>query len=251
MWSGVAVTEGRYLSRPGMTRALSGALWPSLVKICTSRSLQSYSPRPHWLLLASALFTTPSRGYASNVKIRSYLQYVKRKLGSPSKPPYSHVCQVGDPVLRGQAAAVTPEEVGSAEVQQVIRTLVKVMRQMECVGLSAPQIGVPLRILAMEYPERMLVESSEASRRARGLEAFPLCVFINPELRVLDGRTALFQEACESISGFSASVPRYLSVEVSGKGPKMGLKATTASVTACVKCTDRKNSWQHFYFEEL
>ncbi|KAL2093069.1 hypothetical protein ACEWY4_010381 [Coilia grayii] len=199
-----------------MTRALRGALWPSLVKICTSRSLQSYSPRPHWLLLASALFTTPSRGYASNVKIRSYLQYVKRKLGSPSKPPYSHVCQVGDPVLRGQAAAVSPEEVGSAEVQQVIRTLVKVMRQMECVGLSAPQIGVPLRILAMEYPERMLVESSEASRRARGLEAFPLYVFINPELRVLDGRTALFQEACESISGFSASVPRYLSVEVSG-----------------------------------
>lgn len=142
---------------------------------------------------------------------------MKRKLGSPSKPPYSHVCQVGDPVLRGQAAAVAPEEVGSKEVQKVISTLVKVMRKLECVGLSAPQIGVPLRILAMEYPERMLQESSEASRQARGLEAFPLRVFVNPELRVLDGRTAVFQEACESISGFSATVPRYLSVEVSGK----------------------------------
>lgn len=167
--------------------------------------------------MAPTLSTTPCRNHSSNIKVRSYLQYMKRKLGSPSKPPYSHVCQVGDPVLRGQAAAVAPEEVGSKEVQKVISTLVQVMRKLECVGLSAPQIGVPLRILALEYPERMLQESSEASRQARGLEAFPLRVFVNPELRVLDGRTAVFQEACESISGFSATVPRYLSVEVSGK----------------------------------
>ncbi|XP_062403528.1 peptide deformylase, mitochondrial [Sardina pilchardus] len=203
-----------------MTRPLRGSLWPCLVKICTSRPLQANSHHPRQLLMASTLPTTPSCAYSSDIKVRSYLQYVKRKLKSPPKPPYSHVCQVGDPVLRGQAATVAPEEVGSADVQQVIRTLVQVMRRLECVGLSAPQIGVPLRILALEYPKKMLEDSSEASRRARGLEAFPLSVFINPELRVLDGRTAVFQEACESLSGFSASVPRYLSVEVSGLNEK-------------------------------
>lgn len=154
--------------------------------------------------------------YSSSVKVRSYFQYLKHKLIPPPVPPYKHVCQVGDPVLRSRAAPVDPGAVGGAEVQKVVHTLVKVMRELDCVGLSAPQIGVPLRILALEYPEKMLEESSPASREARGLSAQPLRIFVNPQLRVLDGRTALFQEACESISGFSATVPRYLSVEVSG-----------------------------------
>lgn len=157
-----------------------------------------------------------SHSYSSSVKVRSYFQYMKHKILPPPTPPYKHVCQVGDPVLRSRAAAVDPAAIRGAEIQKVINTLVKVMRKLDCVGLSAPQIGVPLRILALEYPEKMLEESSPVSREARGLSAQPLRVFVNPQLRVLDGRTVLFQEACESISGFSATVPRYLSVEVSG-----------------------------------
>lgn len=157
-----------------------------------------------------------SRSYSSSIRVRSYLQYMKRKIIPAPTPPYCHVCQVGDPVLRSHAAAVDPAAVTGPEVQRVINTMVKVMRKLECVGLSAPQIGVPLRILALEYPTKMLEESSPASREVRGLSVQPLRIFVNPQLRVLDGRTVLFQEACESISGFSATVPRYLSVEVSG-----------------------------------
>lgn len=166
---------------------------------------------------AGALHTAHcSSSYSSSVKVRSYFQYMKHKIIPPPIPPYKHVCQVGDPVLRSRAAAVDPAAVRGAEIQKVIKTMVKVMRTLDCVGLSAPQIGVPLRILALEYPEKMLEESSPASREVRGLSAQPLRVFVNPQLRVLDGQTVLFQEACESISGFSATVPRYLSVEVSG-----------------------------------
>ncbi len=154
--------------------------------------------------------------YSSNVKVRSYLQYLKHKIKSPPSPPYSHVCQVGDPVLRSHAIAVDPSAITGPEIQQVINTMVKVMRKFECVGLSAPQIGVPLRILALEYPKKMLEESSPASREVRGLSVQPLRIFVNPPLRVLDGQVVRFQEACESISNFSATVPRYLSVEVSG-----------------------------------
>ena len=120
-------------------------------------------------------------------------------------------------MLRSQAAHVDPATISSPEVQEVIRTMVKVMRRLECVGLSAPQVGVPLRIVALEYPEKMMDEISPASREARGLSVQPLRIFVNPTLRVLDGRTVVFQEACESISGFSATVPRYVSVEVSGR----------------------------------
>lgn len=119
-------------------------------------------------------------------------------------------------MLRSHAAAVDPAAITGSEIQRVINTVVRVMRKLDCVGLSAPQIGVPLRILALEYPEKMLEESSPASREARGLSVQPLRIFVNPQLRVLDGRSVLFQEACESITGFSAAVPRYLSVEVSG-----------------------------------
>ncbi|KAM9808114.1 peptide deformylase, mitochondrial [Neosynchiropus ocellatus] len=159
---------------------------------------------------------TSARSYCSRVKVRSYFKFLKNKIIAPPGPPYGHVCQVGDPVLRAPAAAVDPAVIPGPEVQRVISTMVTVMRKLECVGMSAPQVGVPLRIMAMEYPQKMFDETSPAGRKARGLSVQPLRVFINPQVKVLDGRTASFQEACESISGFSASVPRYLSVEVSG-----------------------------------
>lgn len=156
------------------------------------------------------------RSMSSNVKVRSYFNYMKRKIIPPPSPPYSHVCQVGDPVLRSHASPVDPAAVTSPKIQQVISTMKTVMRKLECVGLSAPQIGVPLRILMLEFSVKMFEEVSPAAREARGLSVQPLRVFVNPELRVLNSQKVLFQEACESISGFSATVPRYLSVEVSG-----------------------------------
>ncbi|XP_077371648.1 peptide deformylase, mitochondrial [Festucalex cinctus] len=164
--------------------------------------------------------TPDANSYSTDIKVRSYFQYIKRKIVSPPSPPYGHVCQVGDPVLRSKAVAVDPSDIKGPEVQKVINTLVKVMRKMECVGISAPQIGVPLRIVALEYPQKMLDEDSPVSRKARGLSVQPLRIFVNPQMRVLDWQTVHFQEGCESICGFSATVPRYLSVEVSGLNEK-------------------------------
>lgn len=198
-------------------------LHTAMMLLCRNRALSSRAG-------SSTALSACSRSYCSNVKVRSYLQYARRKLIPPSSPPFSHVCQVGDPVLRSHAAAVDPSAITGPEIQKVINTLVKVMRKLECVGLSAPQIGVPLRILALEYPQKMLEESSAVVREARGLCVQPLRIFVNPQLRVLDGRTMHFQEACESISGFSATVPRFLSVQVSG----MNVSALIVSVETIV-----------------
>lgn len=191
----------------------------------------------------TALHLPPTCSYSTRVRVRSYLQYIKRKVRPSPCPPYHHVCQVGDPVLRSQAAIVDPATITGSEVQGVISTMVQVMRRLDCVGLSAPQVGVPLRIVALEYPEEMLEESSPASREARGLSAQPLRIFVNPSLRVLDGRKVLFQEACESISGFSATVPRYVSVEVSGR-PACDLNSPhthTPWSHKCRKCLSETN----------
>ncbi|XP_061628613.1 peptide deformylase, mitochondrial isoform X2 [Phyllopteryx taeniolatus] len=152
------------------------------LRLCAALS----TPFPH-VLVANA--------YSTNVKARSYFQYIKQKIIAPPSPPFDHVCQVGDPVLRSRAAAVDRAAIKGPEVQK---------------------IGVPLRILALEYPQKMLDVSSPVSRKVHGLSVQPLRIFVNPELRVLDWQTVLFREACESICGFSATVPRYLSVEVSG-----------------------------------
>ena len=50
------------------------------------------------------------------------------------------------------------------------------------------------------------------------MEPFPLHVFVNPSLRVLDSRLVTFPEGCESVAGFLACVPRFQAVQISGAG---------------------------------
>jgi hypothetical protein len=38
---------------------------------------------------------------------------------SPSSPPYSHICQIGDPVLRYNAEVLNPEDIKKSEVKKV------------------------------------------------------------------------------------------------------------------------------------
>ncbi|XP_075432599.1 conserved oligomeric Golgi complex subunit 8 isoform X2 [Ascaphus truei] len=149
-------------------------------------------------------------------KTRSYWRYLQRRvLGSPS-PPYQRVTQTGDPVLRCQAARLTPDQVSHPDTAAVLERMVRVLRAGGCVGLSAPQLGVPLCILAVELPEQLCQAVPPEVRAAREMTPFPLQVFINPEMRVLDSRTVSFPEGCSSVQGFSAVVPRYRAVEISG-----------------------------------
>ncbi|KAG6940780.1 peptide deformylase (mitochondrial) [Chelydra serpentina] len=90
------------------------------------------------------------------------------------------------------------------------------MRRLPCLGLSAPQLGVPLRVFVAEFPERLHLAHSPSLREARQMAPFPLKVFVNPAMRVLDSRLVSFPEGCESVAGFAACVPRYQAVQVSG-----------------------------------
>jgi hypothetical protein len=38
---------------------------------------------------------------------------------SPSPPPYKHICQIGDPVLRYKAEKLTAEDIKKNEIQEV------------------------------------------------------------------------------------------------------------------------------------
>ncbi|KAF3817699.1 hypothetical protein GH733_012986 [Mirounga leonina] len=130
------------------------------------------------------------------------------------------LAKVGDPALRAVAAPVDPAQLAGPELQMLVQRLVQVMRRRRCVGLSAPQLGVPLQVLALEFPEAFFRACAPPLREARQMEPFPLRVFVNPRLRVLDSRLVTFPEGCESVAGFLACVPRFQAVQISGLDPK-------------------------------
>lgn len=170
-----------------------------------------------------ACSSAPARdGLEGPARQRSYWRYVRRLVRGAPEPPYPHVCQVGDPALRTVAAPVEPAQLAGPQLQRLVQRLVQVMRRRHCVGLSAPQLGVPLQVLAFEFPEALFRACAPRLRETRQMEPFPLRVVVNPSLRVLDSRRVTFPEGCESVAGFLACVPRFQAVQISGAGEEGG-----------------------------
>ncbi|KQK08300.1 peptide deformylase 1A, chloroplastic [Brachypodium distachyon] len=124
--------------------------------------------------------------------------------------------KAGDPVLHEPAQYVAPEDVPSEKVQSVIDQMIAVMRKAPGVGLAAPQIGVPLKIIVLEDTQEYISYAPKKDIDAQDRRPFDLLVIINPKLKKTSKRTALFYEGCLSVDGYRAVVERHLDVEVSG-----------------------------------
>lgn len=77
--------------------------------------------------------------------------------------------KAGDPVLHEPAQEVSPGDVPSEKIQGIIDQMIAVMRKAPGVGLAAPQIGVPLKVLSLHSIVLLLyalayVQSSKDSR---------------------------------------------------------------------------------------
>ncbi|KAG2321328.1 hypothetical protein Bca52824_014541 [Brassica carinata] len=134
----------------------------------------------------------------------------KKKLDLPD------IVAAGDPVLHEKAREVDPEEIGSERIQKIIDDMVKVMRLAPGVGLAAPQIGVPLRIIVLEDTKEYISYAPKEETFAQDRRPFDLVVMVNPELKACSDKKALFFEGCLSVDGFRAVVERYLEVVVTG-----------------------------------
>ncbi len=97
-----------------------------------------------------------------------------------------------DPVLRQKAKKVTKID---KSVQRLIDDMIETMRAVPGVGLAAPQIGMPLRVVVIEIP---------------GDEVMAL---INPEIVKRQGER-LVQEGCLSVPGYQGEVKRSVWVKV-------------------------------------
>lgn len=128
----------------------------------------------------------------------------------------SEIVQVGAPVLRARAAEVGPELLGTSMLDALVERMIAAMRAAPGVGLAAPQIGVPLRVIVLEDRDEYIAKVSAEERAERGRQPFPARTFINPVLRMIGPERATFVEGCLSVSGFVALVERALEVEVTG-----------------------------------
>ncbi|KAI3775022.1 hypothetical protein L1987_49590 [Smallanthus sonchifolius] len=126
------------------------------------------------------------------------------------------IVQAGDPVLHEPAREVRPEEIGSDRIQKIIDDMVKVMRGAPGVGLAAPQLGIPLKIIVLEDTEEYIGYAPKEDIKAQDRRPFDLLVIINPNLQKKGNRSALFFEGCLSVDGYRAMVERFLDVEVTG-----------------------------------
>ncbi|KAL8256781.1 hypothetical protein R6Q59_028822 [Mikania micrantha] len=128
------------------------------------------------------------------------------------------ILQAGDPVLHEPAREVSIEEIGSDRIQKIIDDMVQVMRRRPGVGLAAPQIGIPLKIIVLEDTKEYIAHAPEEENKAQDRRPFDILVILNPILKKKSNKSALFFEGCLSVDGYRAMVERFLEVEVNGLG---------------------------------
>ena len=116
--------------------------------------------------------------------------------------------------LRQIAADLTPEQIKSPEIKELIENLTLTMRTAPGVGLAAPQIGIPLKVIVIEDIEARQSLLLPEIRRERGRGQVNFHVMINPKLIFLKLQPAYFFEGCLSVKGSMRITPRAEEVTV-------------------------------------
>lgn len=129
-------------------------------------------------------------------------------------PATLKIVQVGDPVLRQQARPLTPEQLASSAIQQLVVLMRDTMREAPGVGLAAPQIGESIQLVVIEDPPQLHVGLTPEQLAERERGAVPFHVLVNPTLTIVgDDKVDAF-EGCLSFAGFSMIVARAHRVRV-------------------------------------
>ncbi len=87
---------------------------------------------------------------------------------------------VGEPVLRGRAKPLTPQQILEPGIQDLIAAMRETMRDAPGVGLAAPQVGLPLRLAVLEDREETLRDLSPEVLAERERKPVAFEVVINP-----------------------------------------------------------------------
>jgi peptide deformylase len=124
------------------------------------------------------------------------------------------ILQAGEPVLRAEARSLSPQEILSPVVQDLIARMREIMQGAPGVGLAAPQIGHSIQLAVIEDRAEYHARLSKQEMEERGRRPVPFHAIVNPKLLLEPGDPVEFFEGCLSLSGFTAIVPRAARVTV-------------------------------------
>lgn len=117
------------------------------------------------------------------------------------------IARMGHPVLRMNAAEVADPT--DARIHALIADMVETMADAPGVGLAAPQVHAPLRVVVFRVP----------GDRTENKEDVPLTALINPEIEPIGEETEEGFEGCLSVPGMTGKVSRYKKIRYRGLGP--------------------------------
>ncbi len=118
------------------------------------------------------------------------------------------VARMGHPVLRQKCEALDPKAITGPEVQRLIRDMFQTMAEYNGVGLAAPQVHQPVRVV---------IAGGEADEEGRP----SFRIMINPEVTVFDPDDRLgMYEGCLSVPGMRGWVERPAHIKVKAYNEK-------------------------------
>ena len=135
---------------------------------------------------------------------------------STSLPPFLHVVQIGDPTLRQVSKPADIQRIQSAEIQKLINNMKIVLKKYDAFGISAPQLGMPVTIFALQCTKEQISGTDDSQVAQRGMVETPFKVFINPKVKIIGNYHTEEREGCCSMNQYSAIVPRHKELIVSG-----------------------------------
>ena len=115
------------------------------------------------------------------------------------------IAQIGHPVLRQTARALTVDEINSSSIQHFIDDMVESMRDANGAGLAANQVYNPIQICVLEV---------ENNPRYPYKPRIPLEVLINPVITVLSDEPFENFEGCLSVPNILGRVRRHAEIQM-------------------------------------
>ncbi len=127
------------------------------------------------------------------------------------------IARMGHPVLIGKAQPVNDPQ--SDEIRRLASDMADTLNDAGGVGLAAPQVHAPLRLMIFHVPTP---NEAEARYADAGLDeeegGVPLTVLINPEFEPLNENEDFGWEGCLSLPGLTGLAPRYARIRYKGLG---------------------------------
>ena len=118
--------------------------------------------------------------------------------------PLRKVIKLPHPTLRRKAHKV---EKFDRDLQDLVEDMIQTMRDEPGVGLAAPQVNIPQRLIVVEYPEDDTNPDAEAKT----------FVVANPELTFMSDEKVIGIEGCLSVPNLYGDVERSAAVVVEGQ----------------------------------